>query len=216
MLDRFPRDHPNARVSGPVLDELMARHDGLVRAVLRRQCGGSLSYEARLQVGRIGLWHALQGYDPNRGTTFSTYAWPAIEREIWRAVRQSKPADPPPSVDPPADLQSEVDPDEALAHAETLQTLHALVSRLPRSLREVVVAYYGLAEEPPCSLRQLGKRLGLSHEAVRLRLWAALVWLRHPAHSLVLRQLLGRNSVADYQVADSAAQAWLRRRGGRR
>ena len=88
MLSQLTRDHPKARVSGPALDELMARHDGLVHAVLRRQWGGSLDYEARLQVGRIGLWHALVGYDPKRGTAFSTYAWPAIEHEIWRAVRQ--------------------------------------------------------------------------------------------------------------------------------
>jgi DNA-directed RNA polymerase sigma subunit (sigma70/sigma32) len=97
-----------------------------------------------------------------------------------------------------------------------LRTLDALVNRLPSRLRQVVVAYYGLADEPPCSLRQLGRQLGLSHEAVRLRLFAALVWLRHPAHSLALRQLLDCNSAADYQLADAAAGRWLRRRGGHR
>ena len=214
MFSQLTRDHPEARVSGPVLDELMARHDGLVHAVLRRQWGGSLDYEARLQVGRIGLWHALVGYDPERGTAFSTYAWPAIEHEIWRAVRQGASATLAPLGESLSSLPDE--PDGALLEAEVEQTLHALVQRLPIRLRQVVVAYYGLADEPPCSLRQLGKRLGLSHEAVRLRLWAALVWLRHPAHSLALRRLLGRNSVADYQLADTAAQRWLRRRGSRR
>lgn len=106
MLGQISRDHPKPRVSGPALDALMARHDGLVHAVLRRQWGGPLDYEARLQAGRIGLWHALQGYDPKRGTAFSSYAWPAIQREIWRAVRQSKPSDLPPSVDLPADFQA--------------------------------------------------------------------------------------------------------------
>ena len=64
----------------------MARHDGLVHAVLRRQWGGALPYDERLQAGRIGLWQALRGYDPTRATTFSTYAWPAIARQIWREV----------------------------------------------------------------------------------------------------------------------------------
>jgi RNA polymerase sigma factor (sigma-70 family) len=214
MVSQLSRDHLEAYISGPSLDELMARNDGLVHAVLRRQWGGSLDYEARLQAGRIGLWHAIVGYDPKHGATFSTYAWPAIEHEIWRAVRQVGPVSLAPPVWPLPSLPDE--PDEALLEAELDQTLHALVQRLPIRLRQIVVAYYGLAEEPPCSLRQLGKRLGLSHEAVRLRLWAAHVWLRHPAHSLVLRQLLGRNSVADYQLADTAAQAWLRRRGGPR
>ena len=214
MLSQLTRDHPEARLSGTALDELMARHDGLVHAVLRRQWGGSLDYEARLQVGRIGLWHALVGYDPQRRTAFSTYAWPAIEHEIWRAVRQGASVSQAPLVEPLSSLPDE--PDQALLEAEVDQTLHALVQRLPIRLRQVVVAYYGLADEPPCSLRQLGKTLGLSHEAVRLRLWASLVWLRHPGHSLGLRQLLGRNTVADYQLADTAAQRWLRRRGGRR
>lgn len=207
-------ESPSPSVSRSALDVLMARHDGLVHAVLRRQRGGSLPYDERLQVGRIGLWHALQGYDPNRGFAFSTYAWLAIEREVWRAVRQSRPADLPRSVAPPANLQAE--PDEALLQAERVSALHTLVRRLPTTLRQVVIAYYGLGEEPPRSLRQLGRQLGLSHEAVRLRLWAALVWLRHPAHSLALRQMLGCNTVADYQLSDAAAGRWLRRRGGRR
>lgn len=79
-----------------------------------------------------------------------------------------------------------------------------------------MIAYYGLADEPPQSLRQIGRHVGLSHEAVRLRLWAALVWLRHPAHSLPLRQLLDMNSAIQYQRADDLAQTWLRKRGDRR
>lgn len=213
-------DVPSSQgISKPLLDELMARHDGLVHAVLRRQWGGSLSYEARLQAGRIGLWHALQRYDGSRGFAFSTYAWPAIKREIWRAVRQ---ADPPHRHSPPfpgcpAELGRKLaEADEALLQTETFRMLHALVSRLPMPLRQVVIAYYGLGDEPPRSLRQLARELGLCHESVRLRLWAALVWLRHPAHSLELRQLIDRNTVAEYEQADALAQRWLRRRGGRR
>ena len=132
MLGQLSRDLALRSVSGSALDALMARHHGLVHAVLRRQCGGSLSYDERLQAGRIGLWPALVGYDPKRGTAFSTYAWPTIELDV-------------------------------------------------------------------------------SHEAVRLRLWAALVWLRHPAHSPPLCQMLGRNTVADYEHADALAQRWLRK-----
>ncbi|MCL5942885.1 MAG: sigma-70 family RNA polymerase sigma factor [Actinobacteria bacterium] len=189
----------------------MARHDGLVHAVLRRQWGGSLPYEERLQAGRIGLWHALVGYDPKRGTAFSAYAWPAIEREVWRAVHQATPphALPLPPLAPPADFRAEptepAESDEALLQAELVQTLHTLVNRLPTALRRVVVTYYGLDDEPARSLRQLAHELDVSHETVRLRLWAALVWLRHPGHSLTLRQLLERNTVADYQHADALA-----------
>jgi len=220
MLGQLPGnplscDPPSPGVAGSPLDELMARHDGLVHAVLRRQWGGCLDYEARLQAGRIGLWHALVGYDPKHGTAFSTYAWPAIQREIWRAVHQAAPAHPLPLpfLAPPADFPD--GPDEALLQAELVQTLHTLVSRLPTALRQVVVTYYGLDDDSAHSLRQLAHELAVSHETVRLRLWAALVWLRQPAHSLALRQLLERNTVAEYERTDALAQRWLRKRGGR-
>jgi hypothetical protein len=82
-------------------------------------------------------------------------------------------------------------------------------------LCEVVVLYYGLHDHPPHSLRQLARKLGVSHEMVRQRLLAALVHLRHPANSLPLRQLLERNTIKDYEYADQLAQSFLRRRGGR-
>jgi RNA polymerase sigma factor (sigma-70 family) len=216
MLSELPRDHPSSIVLGPALDELMARHDGLVHAVLRRQWGGSLSYDERLQAGRIGLWHALLGYDPARATAFSTYAWPAIARQIWREVANS-PASSRREGQGPASVEAAhlSDPAEALLADEQRAALARLLQSLPDRFREVIVAYYGLAERSPRSLRALGRELGLSHETVRLRLWAALVWLRHPSHSLGLRQLLDRNTVADYETADDLAQAWLRRRGGR-
>ncbi len=57
------------------LNALMARHDGLVQAVVRRQVLGDLPFAEALQAGRIGLWRAILGYDVKRGTAFSTYAW---------------------------------------------------------------------------------------------------------------------------------------------
>lgn len=236
MFERTSTFPSSKDLSASSLDSLMAQHDGLVHAVLRRQWGGTLSYEERLHAGRIGLWQALEHYDPTRGTTFSTYAWSAIARHIWRAVRLGAPqqatrtplADQPPSLplrpaqgygsEPAPSLHSgqALDPDAALLQQEIVATLQALVERLPTPLRRVVIAYYGLADQPACSLRQIGTLLSLSHEAVRLRLWAALVWLRHPGHSLPLRQLLDLNTSAQYEQADSLAQAWLRKRGGRR
>ncbi len=68
---------------------LMSQHNGLVYAVVRQQVLGSLSYDEALQAGRTGLWRAILGYDPERGTTFSTYAWTAIMRSVWAAVKGS-------------------------------------------------------------------------------------------------------------------------------
>ncbi|MCP4423603.1 MAG: hypothetical protein GY803_03830 [Chloroflexi bacterium] len=52
----------------------MSQHKGLVYAVMRQQVLGELTYDEALQAGRTGLWRAILGYDPERGTTFATYA----------------------------------------------------------------------------------------------------------------------------------------------
>ena len=202
----------------------MARHDGLVHAVIRQQASGSLSYAELLQAGRIGLWRALRRFDPHRGTAFSTYAWPAIAHHVWQEVAEAKPrrgtqpfgwvstrqehltAHPPLA---PPDL------DDIIENSEVYARLYEVVDALPSHLRQVVLLYYGLGDYPSHSLRQLAHLIGVSHEMVRQRLLAALVHLRHPANSLPLRQLLGRNSVADYERADALAQRYLRKRGGR-
>lgn len=191
----------------------MAHHDGLVHVVIRHQYAGLLTYAQLLQAGRIGLWHALQHFDPDRGNAFSTYAWPAIAHHVWHEVAA---ANSPPyqllTPDPPLHAP---DLDEPLQRNELYTCLHNLIAKLPPHLQQVVVLYYGLYDHPPHSLRQLGRKLGISHEMVRQRLLAALVHLRHPANSLPLRQLLERNTITDYEYADELAQSFLRRRGGR-
>ena len=52
------------------LNQAVAGHEKLVGWVVRRQWSGGLLYADMLQEGRVGLWRALQGYDPERGTAF--------------------------------------------------------------------------------------------------------------------------------------------------
>ena len=75
-------------LTAQAVEKVMEQHDRLVHAFIRRQGGGDISYEEALQAGRVGLWHAIQGYDPTRGTAFSTYAWVAICRQIHQRVRE--------------------------------------------------------------------------------------------------------------------------------
>jgi len=103
--------------------------------------------------------------------------------------------------------------DENLDRALVHDALLALVSQLPDRLRQIIIARYGLDGVLPRSLRQLGADLGLSHERIRQLQQEALAWLRHPAHSLCLRQRLDKNTVTEYRRA-LALHAALRR--GRR
>lgn len=204
-MKKCTRKRPTAQA----VQQAMEQHDGLVHAFIRRQGGGDIPYEEALQAGRIGLWHAVQGYDPTRGTTFSTYAWVAICRHIRRrAVELSR--------DGNVWLQelpaSSVVPDPAAELERELCTgmLHELVRQLPQRLRRVIVGRYGLEEQPPRTLKELGKELGVSGERVRQLQEEALAWLRHPAHSWSLRQLVDRNAATDYRRA-LAQNAALRR-----
>ena len=191
----------------------MAEHDGLVQVVVRRQWGGCLPFAERLQAGRIGLWQALRHFDPQRGTAFSTYAWPTIAHAVWREVAQAQPP-PQESLTPSHPLLIPEGDDDRLEQREVYACLAQMVAALPSHLRQVVVLYYGLEGQPSHSLRQLGRRMGISHEMVRQRLLAALVRLRHPPNSLRLRQLLDRNTVADYEYAEALTQRYLHQRGG--
>jgi hypothetical protein len=78
------------QAQGGCSESLMGRHEGLVRLIVQRQWQLSLSYEEALQAGRAGLWRAILGYNPGRGTTFAAYAYPAIMRYVWAAVKAEK------------------------------------------------------------------------------------------------------------------------------
>ena len=196
------------------LNELMEQHDGLVHAVVRKQVLGNLPYDAAIQAGRIGLWRAVLGYDPSRGA-FSTYAWPSITRHVWRAVREAG-RPPQPSEAMSADLPlTAIDPELVWEASAVHDALHDLVKRQARRLRFIITARYGLDGCPAALYREIGERLHLSGERVRQLHTEALVWLRHAAHSQHLRSLLGHHTVADYEWAETLAQRWLRKRGGR-
>jgi RNA polymerase sigma factor (sigma-70 family) len=194
------------------LNQLMARHDGLVQAVVRQQVLGELPFEEALQAGRIGLWRAILGFDPSRGSAFSTYAWPSIKHHIWRAVKAYGRFQ-----GDQAPFQQPAAPDPAVVwEAEAIrEALQAMVGRLPSRLEYVVVARYGLSGHAPFFYRQIGAALGLTGERARQLHTEALVRLRHPAHSYRLRSLLDRHTLADYEKADKEARLWLYRRGGR-
>ena len=202
------------------LNRLMATHENLVHAVVRRQILGHLPFAEALQAGHIGLWHAILGYDPQRGLAFSTYAWPAIMHQVWQAVKVAERHDgrraPCFPLDRMAALLSETTDPAAAWEADSVQAaLWDLVGRLPEHLRLVVVARYGLAGQGRVFYARIGALLGVSGERARQLHAEALLWLRQPAHSQQLRSLLDRHTVADYEAVEADTQRWLQWRGGR-
>jgi RNA polymerase sigma factor (sigma-70 family) len=194
------------------LNQLMGRHDGLVQAVVRQQVLGELPFEEALQAGRIGLWRAILGFDPERGFAFSTYAWPSIKHRIWRAVKAHGRVD---RTQAPFDPLEAPDPAVVWEGKAIRRVLLAMVDRLPPRQAYVVIARYGLKGHTPFLYRQIGAALGLTRQRAHQLHTEALVRLRHPASSYRLRSLLDRHTLADYEQADEEARRWLHQRGGR-
>jgi RNA polymerase sigma factor (sigma-70 family) len=73
-------------------------HRGLVASIARRYGGRSgLSQDDLIQEGCLALCRAVERYEPGRGTRFSSYAVPALQRAMAHAIRQmgTPPAAPP-------------------------------------------------------------------------------------------------------------------------
>jgi len=202
------------------LNRLMARHEPLVHTVVRRQFRGHLPFSEALHAGRIGLWRAILGFDPERGLAFSTYAWKPIMHRIWREVKLAereyvREVQNCPLWTVSDSMLGKDRPEKAWVSEELLRTLWELVARLPERLRIVVVARYGLLGQGRTFYPRIGALLGVSHERARQLHTEALLWLRHPAHSQQLRSLLGRHTLAEYEVVEAEIQRWLQWRGGR-
>jgi RNA polymerase sigma factor (sigma-70 family) len=197
------------------LNQAILEHEKLVGWVVRRQWSGGLPYADLLQVGRIGLWRALQQFDPGRGTAFSSYAVPAIARAVWRAVTVAQRK--PPEELTPHPPQEAPDLEEHVEQVISYELLHGLVAALPRRRwREVIVTHYGLDGHPAQSLSEIARAWEVTPQRIFQLRTEALLWLAHPARSGVLRQLLDCNTVADYQGYLARQRRWQRMKRGRR
>jgi RNA polymerase sigma factor (sigma-70 family) len=195
------------------LEALMREHEGLVHAVVQRQGMGGIAYGELVQEGRIGLWHAIQHYDPERGTPFASYAWLAIRHEVWHATGS---ADREPNDEAEAwlELAEEIEEDWWRWHVR--QALLEVVGKLPARLERLIRRTYGLDEPGPYSLAAIGRQWGISRERVRQLHNNALVLLRLPALSMRLRGLCEQDSRQAYQQAQQLNRAWQRSQRKRR
>ncbi len=144
----------------PDIVQALAEHERLVHWVVRRQWLGELSYSEAVQAGRIALWRAVRGYDPQRGYAFSSYAVPAIKRAIWQAVAQAKPC--PQEILTPHPPQAVPEVDEIVDRVLVRDALTRLLRCLPHRLYKVIVARYGLNGEAPQTFAAIGRTLGVN------------------------------------------------------
>lgn len=68
-------------------EDLICGNIGLVHACARRFTGRGMEYDDLFQAGCMGLVKAADGFEPERGLRFSTYAVPVILGEMRRLFR---------------------------------------------------------------------------------------------------------------------------------
>ena len=68
-------------------ERLVTENSGLIWSIARRYFGRGTEPDDLYQLGCLGFLKAVEGYDPEFGTQFSTYAVPKIAGEIRRFLR---------------------------------------------------------------------------------------------------------------------------------
>jgi len=72
-------------------EQVLLENNGLIWSVVRRYYGRGVEPDDLYQLGCLGFLKAIQGFDSEFGTQFSTYAVPKIAGEIRRFLRDDGP-----------------------------------------------------------------------------------------------------------------------------
>ena len=81
LLEQAKHGDPDAK------EQMILENSGLIWGIVHRFAGRGVDTEDLFQLGCLGLLKAIDGYNSEFGTQFSTYAVPKIAGEIRRFLR---------------------------------------------------------------------------------------------------------------------------------
>lgn len=87
MPDTLPLLEAAQQGDETACEQMLLANSGLIWSIVRRYNGRGIDSEELYQLGCMGFIKAIQGFDRNYGTQFSTYAVPKIAGEIRRFLR---------------------------------------------------------------------------------------------------------------------------------
>jgi RNA polymerase primary sigma factor len=177
------------RGDGAARDALVRTQLQLVVAMARKQTRGTVRLEELIQEGNLGLLRAVEKFDPEAGTRFSTYAAWWIRAYIGKYLKEARSAVRPRSgtvaradlsLDAPANEEGDVSElelleddapplDEVCASREGDRRVRAALARLRKRVGEVGwdIIQTRLQKDPPDTLAEIGLRWGVSRERIR-------------------------------------------------
>jgi len=169
-------------------DEMVRRNLRFVAMLARRYQSNGVGRLDLVQEGVLGLMRAVEKFDPERGVGFASYAVWWIREAFARALASrgdtfcfSDTACETQEEGTIADLfaaPEDASPEIAILTADAAKGLRQALMSLPVEEAEIVRLRFGLSDDRPHTLEEVGQQLQLSREQVRLREQRALVRLR--------------------------------------
>ena len=182
---------------------LVADNLNLVRAEARRQAAKWAGeepagvedelYRDLVQAGVAGLRRAADGFRPELGYKFSTYAMPWIRKTVGKEAGKWRETYTHISLDAPVGEEGEAtghdlyadegaaDPSEAADLSSLREYARRLLATLPERDRAMVEMRFGIATGVPATLREVGKAFGVSTTRADKVIGRALLRLRAAA-----------------------------------
>lgn len=160
--------------------ELIERNMRLIVHIARKYKVPGCTFDDLISIGAIGLIKAVRSYDPDAGTSLSTYAARCIENEILMSLRHSRKQQNDVSLDEPLGTDSDgntvsfsdllgTPPDlveDEVRRRVTLDMIKRVLPTLPQRERMVLTMRYGIGDGVVHPQHEIADQLGISRSYV--------------------------------------------------
>ncbi len=171
--------HRQARI---VRDRIISANLRLVMAIAKKQADDRLTFDELFSEGVPVLMRAVEKFDIERGFRFSTYAYTAVRRSLYHAKTEAnercKRQRTSVELSVLERFEQKAPESDRLAEA-AVPLVREMLECLPERESLVVRARFGLLQgQPACTLKEVGRLVGVSKERARQLLVRAYDRLR--------------------------------------